>query len=118
MSVHQEPNLVIFKIPDDAEGNLQFVEVPYLGDKLVRIATPFSVVGSDAYKDLKYNHVVLARTTADGSLDLERYLLNEDSTDDKVRFVYKLTFDQLAIIIDSLVKHYMASLKPQKETSA
>lgn len=75
--VIQEPNLVIFRLPDE-EGERMFVEIPYLGDVLHKQGTKFMInVPEDSYLTMGFHHIVLARKTNEGSLDLLRLIFDE-----------------------------------------
>ena len=66
----EQPNLIIFRMPDEGE-DMMFVEIPFLDNKLHNQGTKFMINSAeDAYLTMGFHHIILAKTTSEGSLDL------------------------------------------------
>lgn len=101
MNIHGEPNLVIFRIPDD-DGEMMFAEIPYLADTLHRQGTKFMVDNpEDNYLTMGFHHIVLARKTNEGSLDLIRLLFDEN--DPTAPAIYELDYETLCRYVKEAV---------------
>ncbi len=99
----EQPNLIIFRVPDE-DGDMVFVEVPYLDGKLHENGTKFILNSAeDTYLTMGFNHVVLARTTAEGSLDLAKCSLVNGEED---AVVHTIQYGDLKRIVEELVRVY------------
>lgn len=112
MSIHDEVNLIIFRIPDDPENpehewddGFRLVEMPYLGSKLATFGTMFMPRPEDeAYRSIEFDRIVLARTVAEGSRELARYQLTPEKGEPEK--ICELGYDELVKAITMLVTEY------------
>lgn len=114
MSIHEEVNLIIFRIPDDPDpeskenewdDGFRLVELPYLGRKLVETGTIFLPHADDeAYRSIEFDRIVLARTIAEGSIELTRYQLIPEKGDPKK--VCEMGYNELVKTIEHLISEY------------
>lgn len=111
-----EPNLIIFRIPDeDAPEHptkIRLVELPYLGDVLHSTGQVFMPAEDSSYKELTLSQLVLARTTAEGSLELCRFEITENDNSPSV--VHELKHEKMK----ELVKHLLTMYNQPDETDA
>lgn len=114
MSIHEEVNLIIFRIPDeddpekkehDWDDGFRLVEIPYLGRKLIEAGAIFLPhLDDEAYRSIEFDRIVLARTIAEGSIELIRYqLIPEKGNPEKV---YEMEYDELVETIEYLISEY------------
>lgn len=114
MSIHDEVNLIIFRIPDELDpankehehdDGFRLVEMPYLGRKLADTGTIFLPHQDDvAYRSIDFDRIVLARTVAEGSRELMRYQLVPNEGEPTK--VYEMGYEDLVTAIEHLVKEY------------
>lgn len=98
-----EPNLIIIRAPDD-DGDMMFAEIPYLYGELHRQGTRFMIDDpEDNYLTMEFYHVVLARTTAEGSLDLMRLAFKNG---EHGAVIHELPYDALCTIVREAIDVY------------
>lgn len=114
MNIHREPNLVIFRIPDEGEkesewdNGFRLVEMPFLGGKLHETGTIFLPHKDDeSYRSLELSHIVLARKTAEGANELARFTIRPESRRD-VEAVYLMGQKDMEKTVKELTAVYMA----------
>lgn len=117
MSIHEEVNLIIFRIPDEDDleskehewdDGFRLVEVPYLGQKLIEAGTIFLPNADDeVYRSLDFDRIVLARTVAEGSLELARYQITPDKKGDPEK-ICEMSYDELVKTVKHLIREYDA----------
>ena len=116
MSIHDEVNLIIFRIPDagpeDKENKLddgfRLVELPYLDKKLAKDGTIFMPHANDeAYRSIEHDRIVLARSVTEGSIELIRYQIVPDNPGVADKF-YQLGYEDLIKAVTYLVAQYDA----------
>jgi hypothetical protein len=96
-------NLIIFRIPD-ADGDMMFVEIPYLDGKLHGQGTRFTVENpEDNYLTMGFYHIVLAQTTREGSLDLCRFAFGEG---ENAAVIHELSYDALSALVKEAINAY------------
>lgn len=102
----EHPNLIIIRVPDD-DGNMMFAEIPYLDGKLHRQGTRFMIEDpTDNYLTMQFYHVVLARTTSAGSLDLCRLAFKNG---DHAAVIHELSYDALCAVTKEAIDVYNRS---------
>jgi len=76
------PDLIVFRLPDDADGNKQFLQAPILADgHLGEDAECFTALDGDSYNMLGFHELVLAQRQGDaGSLELTRVEIIDATT--------------------------------------
>jgi hypothetical protein len=116
MSIHEEVNLIIFRIPDEDPENkehewddgFRLVELPYLGQKLAEAGTIFLPhIDDESYRSIEFDRIVLARTIAEGSLELTRYQLIPEKKGDPEK-VCEMDYNELSKTVEHLVGEYDA----------
>lgn len=114
MSIHDEVNLIIFRIPDagpeekenELDDGFRLVELPYLDNKLAEAGTIFMPHASDeVYRSIEHDRIVLARSIAKGSRELIRYQVVPESKDDPEK-VYQLEYNELLSAVKYLIAEY------------
>lgn len=125
MSIHDEVNLIIFRIPNEEDpacrehewdDGFRLVEMPYLGGKLAESGTIFMPHADDEiFRSIEFDRIVLARTVATGSRELARYQIVPEKGDPQQ--VCELGYDGLLEAVEYLVSEYDAErAKPKDET--
>lgn len=111
MDIHREPNLIIFRIPNDSQkehewdDGFRLVEIPYLDKKLHETGTIFLPHQFDmSYRSLELNTLVLARKTAEGATELARYSI---APGHRKGGVYLMERQEMVKSVDELIKHYL-----------
>lgn len=113
MSIHDEVNLIIFRIPNELEDKeydwddgFRLVEMPYLGRKLSNTGTIF-LPGLDdvSFRSIAFDCVVLARTTATGANELQRRQFIPANKTQPLT-VCELEFHEMSKLVDRLVAEY------------
>lgn len=101
-------DLVIYRYPD-LNGEMRFAEVDYADGKLGKEGAIFSITEeNDNYKEMRFDHIVLASRVPGGSRDLIRFALNDD--DGEPAKVFMIGFPTLSTIVEHLVEEYRRSL--------
>ena len=101
-----QPTLAIFRVPDDEDGTIQFVQL--IIDDLGQIddeGLVFTVPGESSYNEMTYSHIVLAAATEDGSHSLNRYFISDDDGEPAV--VYDMEGEALTVIVKRLIDDYL-----------
>lgn len=112
MDIHREPNLVIFRIPDDPsnkehewDNGFRLVEIPYLNGELHEEGTIFLPHQHDmSYRSLELRSIVLARKTAEGANELSRYSIAPGKGNPEA--VYLMSRQEMIKAVNDLVKFY------------
>lgn len=100
--MHNEPNLVIFRIKSD-DSNKQFTELTFFDKKLSVSGDIFTTNETDSYQDLHYHEVVLARLAINGFIELGRFSIEENKI---LQNIHSLKHDEL----EALTCHLCLSL--------
>lgn len=99
----EQPNLIIIRVPDD-DGDMMFAEIPYLDGKLHKQGTRFMIEDpEDNYLTMQFYHIVLARTTKEGSLDLCRLAFKNGEHD---AVIHELSYDALCAMVKEAIDVY------------
>lgn len=113
MNIHDEVNLIIFRIPDEPDKETEWddgfrlVELHYLDQKLAEVGMIFLPHPDDAnYRSIDFDRIVLARITADGSKELARYQLNENQRKVKAKTIHEMERSEMIDAVKLLVTEY------------
>jgi hypothetical protein len=101
-------DLIIHRIPD-RDNDMTFVAVEYIDGKLAPNGTVFSVaVDNDNYREMRFDHIVLATRIPGGSRDQNRFALNDEN--DEPAKVYEIVYEEMCDIVDFLIEQHYQSL--------
>lgn len=85
MMMTEQPDKIVFRLPDDENGDKQFLEAAVDADGVLsEDARCFATLKDDSYNLLKFNEIVLAKNKGDYSLELARVELFHSSTGEPV----------------------------------
>lgn len=101
-----KPNLIIFKHPNlDEDGNVQFIQMAFDECGVDSAGRAFTVCEGDAYLDMGYEHITLAFSIPEGSIDVMRFKLSDKSGEmGNTAKIHELSEDELNIVIKELVR--------------
>jgi hypothetical protein len=93
-----EPNVVIFRVPSEIEGEALFAELPYKNGFVSENGVLFTVESGDTYNDLTFSHLVLAaKDEEDGSsYEIARILCGQGKTEVDV---YDTPIEAITLIV-------------------
>lgn len=107
----RKPNLAIFRLVDDEDGNKVFIQVRIDGHTIAAEGQVFGIDDpTDNYNQMDFDHVVLAEETVGGSIDLCRFQIADG---DKRAVVFAMEPSDRAAVISTLVKDYNALGTPK-----
>jgi len=101
-----QPNAIIFRLPDDDEGNIVFAEVPISPEgKLAEEAQAFGVDDEDSFNDMDFTVLVLARRESeDESIELASFDILDPVTGEPVE-VFQI-IESLDLVVPDLIEAY------------
>ena len=77
----QQPNAIIFRLPDDEDGEKMFAEVIIENGKLSEQVQPFNVDEDDSLNDLEFCTLVLAvKEDEDTSMEIAAFDITDQTT--------------------------------------
>lgn len=102
----QQPNIIIFRLPDNDDGDKIFVEVTILAEgSLSDDAITFTVHDQDSFNDLSFSHLVLAKKDEDelGAIELAVFEITGEDGEPAVLYDVMGSIDA---IVPGLVASY------------
>lgn len=101
-----QPNAIIFRLPDDDDGDKLFAEVTITADGMLdEMAQAFSVGEDDTFNQLDFSTIVLAvKETEDSSIEIAAFDIMDQVTGEPAE-VWAI-MESLDMIVPGLINSY------------